>query len=215
MVAELMRVESEALAAGHAVAAVGPRYVDTDSGRRSYFVRCGPISFRRVECVEPSGWVVADFLISSGSLIRLEAIDAVGLMDEGLFIDMVDTDWFLRANRSGHVAIGACGAWMKHHLGEQTLVIRLPRTRTLPVHKPFRYYYMFRNSLVLYRRSYAPLSWIVPDLARLAQIALFFGVIHSARRLNLQMMARGIADGLLRVSGPGPGSGKRSSGAQD
>ncbi|MCX7227997.1 MAG: glycosyltransferase family 2 protein [Burkholderiales bacterium] len=204
MVAELLRTEAQAGAAGLRVSAVGPRYIDADSGRQSWFVRCGLVSFRRIHCDDPTGWVASDFLISSGSLIRLSTLDAVGPMDEGLFIDMVDTDWFLRASHSGFVAVGACGAWMSHHLGEHKVVIRLPRLRTLPVHKPFRYYFMFRNSLVLYRRPYAPLAWIVPDVLRLAQIALFFGVLHASRRDNLRMMLRGISDGLRGTSGPGP-----------
>jgi rhamnosyltransferase len=204
MVAALLDAERRALAAGQRVAAVGPRYVDVDSGRHSYFVRCGPVSFRRIRCTCENDWVVADFLISSGALIRTEALQAVGPMDEGLFIDLVDTEWFLRAKSKGWVAIGACGAWMAHHLGEETLVIHLPRTRTLPVHKPFRYYYMFRNSVLLYRRQYAPWSWIVPDLARLAQLVVFFGFIHRARSRNLRMMVQGVRDGLRGASGSRP-----------
>lgn len=212
MVRELLRVEADAVSAGHAIAAVGPRCVDGDSGRHTYFVRCGLLSFRRVPCETPDGWVVADFLISSGSLIRVDALAEVGPMDEALFIDLVDTDWFLRARRVERVAIGACGAWMEHHLGERTLLIRFLRTRTLPVHRPFRYYYMFRNSLLLYRRDYVPMSWIVPDLARLARLVLFFGVIHRSRAQNLRMMVRGVIDGLRGVTGPQPVSAPTSAG---
>jgi rhamnosyltransferase len=202
MVRELLRVEREALGRGLRVAAVGPRWLEPDGSRSSGFVRCAPLSFRAVPCEDEAGWVVPDFLISSGSLIRMEALDAVGPMDEGLFIDLVDTEWFLRARHAGLSAIGACGAWMVHRLGEETLVIRLGRTRTVPVHKPFRYYYMFRNSLLLYRRRYVRLSWIVPDLVKLGQLALFFGIMHRARRENARMMAGGIADGLRGVTGP-------------
>jgi rhamnosyltransferase len=204
MVRELLRIERAALDGGLQVAAVGPRCLESDSGRIAGFVRCAPLSFRAVPCEDASGWVLADFLISSGSLIRMTALDTVGPMDEGLFIDLVDTEWFLRARHAGLVAIGACGAWMVHRLGEETLEIRLRRTRTVPVHKPFRYYYMFRNSLLLYRRRYVRRSWIVPDMVKLGQLALFFGVIHRARRENARMMFAGIVDGLRGVSGPRP-----------
>jgi rhamnosyltransferase len=204
MIAGLVRVEALALASGQSVAVVGPRLIDADSGRSAHFVRFGPISLRRIHCPNPDGWVFADLLISSGSLIRMQVLDLVGQMDERLFIDMVDTDWCLRARRAGLVAIGAYGARMIHHLGDETLVIRLGRTRTLPVHKPFRYYYMFRNSLLLYRRPYADWRWIVPDMVRLMQIGLFFGIFHRARVANLSMMLRGIADGMRGVTGPTP-----------
>jgi rhamnosyltransferase len=203
MVRELLRVEAEALGRGLRVAAVGPRCIESDEGGRvAGFVRCAPLSFRGVPCDDETGWVVADFLISSGSLIRMAALDAVGPMDEGLFIDLVDTEWFLRARHAGLMAIGACGAWMVHRLGEETLAIRLGRTRTVPVHKPFRYYYMFRNSLLLYRRRYVRRTWIVPDVVKLGQLALFFGVIHPARRQNARMMLAGVLDGLRGVTGP-------------
>ncbi|MEI7464978.1 MAG: glycosyltransferase family 2 protein [Burkholderiales bacterium] len=204
MINELLRVEKAASAQGLNISAVGPRRVDMDSGRHSYFVRCGAVGFKRVRCKPPDNWVVADFLISSGSLIRMTVIDEVGRMDEGFFIDMVDTDWFLRANQSGRVAIGACDAWMTHQLGERTQVIHFLRRRTVPFHQSIRYYYMIRNRLVLYRRLHAPLWWIISDLIQLAKIAFFFGIFPSDRLQNTRMMLQGFADGLRGVSGEHP-----------
>lgn len=202
MVVELLRVESLALSRGIDVSAVGPRQLDAAAGHLSYFVRFGGFCFARVDPAPPDDWVVADFLIASGSLIRLSVLDTAGTMDEGLFIDLVDTEWFLRARHMGKVAIGACGALLSHSLGEETLVIKLGRTRTLPIHTPFRYYYMARNRLVMYRRSYVRLAWVVPDIVRLFQMFLFFGIVHPARLKNVSMMLRGIFDGLRGVQGP-------------
>jgi rhamnosyltransferase len=202
MVSELLRVESLALSRGIDVSAVGPRQLDAAAGHLSYFVRFGSFRFAHVDPVPPDDWVVADFLIASGSLMRMSVLDEVGPMDEGLFIDLVDTEWFLRARHMGKVAIGACGALLSHSLGEHTLAIKLGRARTLPVHKPFRYYYMFRNSLVMYRRSYVRRDWVIPDAVRLIQMILFFGIVHPARRENLPMILRGIFDGLRGAHGP-------------
>ncbi|MFX8766500.1 glycosyltransferase family 2 protein, partial [Acinetobacter baumannii] len=41
-------------------------------------------------------------LISSGSLISVEALKAVGLMRDYYFIDYVDTEWCLRAEYLGY-----------------------------------------------------------------------------------------------------------------
>lgn len=201
MVGELLRIEALALGRGLDVSAVGPRQLDAAAGHRSYFVRFGRFRFARVDPVPPDDWVVADFLIASGSLIRVSVLASVGPMDEGLFIDLVDTEWFLRARHMGKVAIGAHGALLSHSLGEETLVIKLGRARTLPVHKPFRYYYMFRNSLLLYRRGYVRMAWVIPDIVKLFQMFLFFGVVHPMRLKNLPMMLRGIFDGLRGVQG--------------
>lgn len=204
MVAALLGAEAAALAAGIDVAAVGPRYVDTEDGHRLSFVRCGSLRFVRVECRPADDWVRLDFLISSGSLIRLAVLDRVGPMDETLFIDHVDTEWCLRARAAGFEPIGACHAWMEHRLGERTLRIRLGRVRTLPLHKPFRYYFIVRNSLLLYRRAYVGRRWILPDAMRLAQVALFFGMLHPSRLSNARMILRGLRDGMRGITGPGP-----------
>jgi rhamnosyltransferase len=204
MVASLLEAEAGALAAGRDVAAVGPRYVDAAGGHPLQFVRCGRFRFEPVACQGNEGFVPLDFLISSGSLIRLSVLERVGPMDETLFIDHVDTEWCLRAKALGLEPIGADQAWMAHQLGERTLRIRIGRLRTVPLHKPFRYYFIARNSLLLYKRAYVRRSWIVPDAVRLAQVALFFGLLHSNRLANARMIFRGIRDGLRGVTGPGP-----------
>ena len=182
------------------VAAVGATYLNADNGSESFFVRFGWFKFRRQYCGQrdADGCVQADFLISSGSLIDLEAIEAIGLMDEGLFIDHVDTDWFLRAGSKGYSMYGVCDAVMQHGLGENTHQINIggTRQRNVPQHKPFRYYYIFRNSVLLYRRPYSNRLWRWNDLQRLLLIVLMFAVFKSPRAENARMMWRGLLDGI-------------------
>jgi rhamnosyltransferase len=187
------------------LSAVGVTYLNADNGSESFFVRFGWLKFQRHYCAErdDDGCVAADFLISSGSLIALSTLDAVGDMDEGLFIDHVDTEWFLRARQQGYQAYGVCDAVMQHGLGEQTHRVTLGRRqRNVPQHKPFRYYYIFRNSVLLYRRAYASGVWKWNDLQRLAMIAVMFGVLKSPRRANLSMMLRGFWHGIRGITGP-------------
>ena len=189
---------------GQKVGAVGACYFGSEEDNESFFVRFGWFRFQRQYCSEcelGQELVAADFLISSGSLIPLDAIDAVGEMDERLFIDHVDTDWFLRASYQGYQAFGNCRALMRHGLGERTLKVWLGRTRHVPQHKPFRYYYIFRNSVLLYRRSYAPIKWIINDLWRLAGIGVLYAFFCSPRWENAKMILRGIRDGLRGATG--------------
>jgi len=179
------------------IGAIGARYIGRHATNESFFVRFGWFKFKRVFCSETKRrYVRADFLISSGTLIPRDALDNVGLMDEGLFIDHIDTDWFLRANHYGYYSFGACDATMEHSLGERTVRIWLGRWRYLPTHKPFRYYYMFRNSLLLYRRPYAPFKWILNDFVRLGFILVFYSLFVRPRLSRLKMIARGFIDGL-------------------
>jgi len=129
----------------------------------------------------------------------MHALEAIGDMDESLFIDHVDTEWFLRAQAKGYKAFGVCSAMMEHDLGENFRKVRLfgfGRERFVPQHKPFRYYYMFRNSVALYRRDYTSKKWMWNDCQRLLQIFLFYGICYGPRMENVKMMLRGFKDGI-------------------
>lgn len=185
------------------VSAVGTTYLNSDNGSKSFFVRFGWLKFQRHYCTDCTQAIEADFLISSGSLISLKAIDEIGMMDEALFIDHVDTEWFLRARSKGFQAFGSCRALMQHGLGENTHQVNIGgRQRNVPQHKPFRYYYIFRNSVLLYKRGYASALWKWNDLQRLVLIMVMFGVLKAPRRTNLSMMIKGIFHGLIGKQGP-------------
>ena len=188
----------------HGISAVGSRYVLPDGKSSSSFVRFGWFRFVKVYCDHDSNPLPqVDFLISSGTLFPMAVLDAVGPMKEELFIDHVDTDWFLRARSLGYTAYGCCQSKLKHALGERTLRIWLGRWRTIPIHKNFRYFFMFRNSLWLYRQSYAPIKWISGDIVRLLYIFLFSGLLVSSGRKNIACMISGIRAGIGQLK-PAP-----------
>ena len=136
-------------------------------------------------------------------------------MDDRLFIDHVDTEWFLRAKSMGFQAIGACHAIMTHNLGETRKRFWLFRWRAIPKHAPFRYYYIFRNSMLLLRRGYVDQGWRRCELLRLLKLFFVFGMFMAPRIKHVKMMMFGIRDGLRGRYGclhidPGKGSGKNS-----
>ena len=186
------------------VAAVGPVYRNAQNGTESFFVKFGYLKFKRAYKAEADehGCIDADFLISSGSLCRVEALNHIGLMDESLFIDHVDTEWFLRSRALGYQSFGVADAMMGHELGEDTHQVSLGgRKRNVPQHKPFRYYYIFRNSVLLYKRRGTSWLWKWNDLQRLVLIAVMFGVFKAPRLSNLSMMLKGAWHGIIGRSG--------------
>lgn len=201
MVSQLLVTYDGLVAKEIRVAAVGPRYRDNDNGTLSPFVRVGFLGFKLLECLDGSSHVEADFLISSGALLPLSAIDAIGQMDESLFIDHVDTEWCFRAKAHGFRLFGVCDALMNHTLGERRQEIWFMRQRTISYHKPFRYYYIYRNSILLYRRKYMPWSWKLADMARCLNMTVFFGLAADNRFDCLRMMGAGLIDGLKGVGG--------------
>jgi rhamnosyltransferase len=202
MVDELMRALASSSPAG-AVAALGPASEDAFGGGRAPFIRIGFPMNRKLRCDRTAPPVRCDFLISSGSLIPLQVIDAIGPMDEGLFIDNVDLEWCFRARARGYQLYGVCGATMQHRLGDTRRLLPLS-LGSVVVHGPSRLYYMMRNRLLLYRLPHTPWVWIAQDIPRaLVKLALFTLLI-GPRLKNLRFMMRGLWDGLCRRTGPCP-----------
>ena len=200
-VAVLERVWREREARGEAPAAVGVAYQSEGSRHWPGFVSIQWWGFGRRPCRSEADIVEADFLISSGSLIPMRVLDDVGGMDETLFVDHVDTEWCLRAASKGYRFFGVCGVRMTHALGEHSQRIWFGRWRQVSSHHPVRYYYMFRNSVLLYRRRYVRLDWKIGDVLRSLQMLVFFGLFASRRREVLAMMFRGWRDGLRNRGG--------------
>lgn len=208
LVAALDRLEAQ----GIPVAAVASRFVDRYTGRIAPFVRLGSWKLTQVPCGsaqtgeqagEPTGELLEiDFVISSGALIPMQVLDKVGDMNEGLFIDHVDTDWILRCKAQGYRSFGVCDAVMEHSVGNTTFRFWFGRWRNTPLHDPERDYYLFRNSLNLYRMPYAPWRWIASDFVRLLGLAIIFPAFAPDRWRRIQLIARGIWHGLWGVTGP-------------
>jgi rhamnosyltransferase len=182
------------------VGAVGAAFVDAHTARPAPFVRIGFPFNRKIPAPE-HGCIEADFLISSGTLIALDVLDAVGGMDESLFIDNVDLEWSFRARALGYRLFGVGAARMTHRIGQA--VQRLPLgLGDVVVHAPVRLYYMMRNRVLLYRRVHTPRVWIAQDLPRLVLKLLRLSLFVSPRRRNLRAMLQGLIDGMRGRSGP-------------
>jgi len=178
------------------VAAAGPLWRDSRSGEDGFFVRRERFGTHKYK--PAAGEVVAvDFLISSGSLISLEALAEVGPFDETLFIEHVDTDWTLRARAEGYQLFGVADARLNHAFGEATLTAPpLGRHRRLFLYPPERNYYLLRNSIVLWRRPYVPWRWVFRDFWRTTALMLFYALCIPPRLTRIRSMFRGVCDGL-------------------
>lgn len=203
MVAELTRALVELAAAGERVAAVGPCYVDRRTGRQSPFVRFGFLANEHLYCNASSvgSRIRCDHLITSGSLIPLSVIEQIGPLDTGLFIDNVDTDWCFRALAKGYALYGVCSAVMNHGVGDALIEGWGPFSHRVVVHAPLRLYYIMRNHILLYGRSYTPFRWTLQDLPRLFFKAAVFATSVPPRLKNSSMIVKGIRDGLSGKTG--------------
>jgi rhamnosyltransferase len=186
---------------GILVGAVAPRYRDSTYSQLSQFVRISRFGLARITNDDNTNLSRADFLISSGSLIAMQALDQVGGMDDELFIDHIDTEWCFRAQSKGFSLYGVCDAIMQHSLGDKQIRFWWGRWRNISFHQPFRYYYMFRNSVLLWKRSYMSAAWKRADKLRILSLLVFFTLFSPNRIANLRMMLKGLKDGFKGRAG--------------
>jgi rhamnosyltransferase len=161
---------------GEKIAAVGPNYWH-GSGLK----------------ISGSSPTRVDLIIASGCLLSVQALRDVGLMNEALFIDLVETEWLLRAKQRGWNVYQCPSAMMEHQLGDGDIRIWLGKWHHVPEHSPLRHYYYVRNSVYLSTHSSLPLGWKLSSLKRLLLRFFAFGT----RRDHAAMMLAGVRDGLL------------------
>jgi len=194
MVALLQRTYQRKSDEGYRVAAVGPRYVDDRNSARTSFARLSGMRIRIDECITPDEGILVDFVISSGSLISLDALSHIGGMAETLFIDQIDIEWGLRAKSLGYQSFGVHNAVMAHSLGEAPLTIL---GRKLLNHSPLRHYYIVRNAIWLISKNYTPVGWRL-YFARMILIRyILYSLWVTPRFAYFKMMTKGLWHGLL------------------
>ncbi|ETA06256.1 MULTISPECIES: glycosyltransferase family 2 protein [Gordonia] len=102
--------------------------------------------------------------LQSGLLVTRSLFEKIGLFDESLFIDCVETEFYLRARAAGGHALIVPGNRIRHRLGRAATWTPPRPLRWLlrgrgagaavefTEDAPFRHYYIARNRAVLYRR---------------------------------------------------------------
>ena len=192
-------------AARERVAAVGPRIRDPRDPQDYPFIQLGWTHNRRLRCGTRNDPAIScDFLVSSGSLIPIEALARLGEFDEALFIDSVDLEWCFRARAQGFALYGVCGTYLDHRLGDERKIVL---NAGLVVHPPERIYYMTRNRFLLYRRGYMPLKWKVKDVLRVIAKFAVTMLLIPPRLEYARMTGRAIVDAAANRGGKlgGPG----------
>jgi rhamnosyltransferase len=200
MVRALVRADFSLRARGDRVGAVGPVFVDRRTRVAGRFICARGIRLERRLCHDDEILSV-DFLISSGTLIRSDVWQHIGPMNEGLFIDHVDTDWCLRALSAGFGLYAAGTARLIHSLGDDVVPVWFGRRREVFVHSPVRNYYAVRNTILLLRQVPMRLVWRIFLVRRVLMAAVFFVATMPPRRERLRLMLAAVRDGLEGRSG--------------
>ncbi len=176
------------------VAAVGPRITHPGSGAGMPFKLFSRWIGRTDRPLPGSNRLSqAEFLISSGCLIPLQALEQIGPMRDAYFIDNVDLEWCFRARARGYVMVGTDNTTLFHRIGEASDE-PLVRAGLMVQHSPLRSYYSTRNRFALYREPYAPWGWKLRDFPRFLLKAAWLLLFSPQRGEYWANIRRGLAD---------------------
>ena len=176
------------------IAAVGPRIINPQTMRQTPFKLFNRFMFRSDRSFKGSSvHFMADFLITSGTLLILKYVDEIGDMKESYFIDNVDLEWCFRAKSLGYDLIGTDSAVLYHAIGERSHN-PLVRAGIMAQHNPSRTYYSSRNRTHLYGLKYSPLGWKLRDRVRFFIKASWLILSSQERRQYWQNIRSGIRD---------------------
>ena len=197
MIASLLKEYSVLTQQGCLIAAVGPSYQNTTNINVDPFVVLEGYKLVR-KPLQGSSAAKVLFLISSGCLIPLSAIEDIGLMQEDLFIDYVDVEWCLRAKSKGFDCYGSATAKMTHSIGSQTTHFI---GRNFSLHDSNRYYYLFRNAVLLYKKAYISRQFKIADGFNLLMKFFIYPIIHPKGLACLKMSVIGLWHGVKNKTG--------------
>lgn len=152
--------------------------------------------------------------IQSGMLMRAAMIRDVGLFDESLVIDAVDSEYVARARECRWVPLCVVGGFLKHNLGETLPLSVCGKSVNLggkPIlivyHAPFRTYYATRNQFIMIHRfAFRQPRRILRRTLKLAETQASMALFAPDRKMQRRAIIAGCWDGLLGRFGPIPAS---------
>jgi len=140
-------------------------------------------------------------LNSSGSLISIEALNKVGLLQKDFFMDHGETEWCFRAIDKGYKIFGTSKVVMEHNMGDEICEYWFFGNRRMPYRSPQRHYYIIRNSILLQKISYIPLTWKFWNIIKVFFTFSYFGFVSKETREQRYFIWKGICEGLKGVTG--------------
>lgn len=136
------------------------------------------------------------FLMNSVSLMPTRLFKEVGLMDEHLFIDGIDSEWCWRGTSKLSLRFFLDDKLhITHQLGIGTRIIAGKERAVTP---PARFYYQYRNFLWLCRRNYVPRKWLKENGKKYLIKALYYPLFVSPRWSYIRQITRGVIAGLRK-----------------
>jgi GT2 family glycosyltransferase len=141
-----------------------------------------------------------DLVLSSGSLIRREVVEKIGLPRRDFFIDFVDHEYNFRVRRHGYEIALVRHSVLYHRMGEPRLARKfgVGPFRLRSHSATWRHYYMSRNEVFTVWHLLGTTKARVFLLFRMLRRALRVACYDEGKFAKLKMHFMGIRDGLAK-----------------
>lgn len=175
------------------IALIAPSYFDKALGRDALFIQKNKYTMGRTAATGEDP-IEASYVISSGTLLNLSCYDAIGPMNEDLFIDFVDIEWCLRASYKGYKILGLPWLKMEHEIGDKPVKFL---GKEYVNHSPIRHYYYFRNVFMLLRMEHVPIQWKISELSKYIPRFIVYAISTENRLEQISYMSKGALHGII------------------
>lgn len=195
--------QDSAVPPGYVATLLAARTAAEDAGVRVGMVAPDAVgSILRLPRRHTGAVVVGGEPIQSGLLVPVPVLERLHGFDESLFIDGVDTDFWLRARDEGLQCVLAPGTRLEHRLG-RAISLGEGRETPLVVASTFRYHYQWRNLVALLRRHVRrhPV-WSLRAVLRAVRHLAIVTVLAPGRLARLREAYAGLRAGLRGETGP-------------
>ena len=170
------------------LAVLGSNYEDRQTGRLAY----------EANRKDVRGWVERKVVITSGSLVSLQAYKKTGPFRSEYFIDCVDLEYCLRARKRGFRIIMTVKPLMVHSIGRPKEHSLLWKKFSYSSRSPLRGYYLVRNHIVL-AKDYLGKEpgWVFGSLWEVLKSIMLGYVFGEIKLGGTRYLAIGFWDGML------------------
>ncbi len=95
-----------------------------------------------------------NYIITSGMIIPIKILDAINGYPSEFFVDGIDIDICVKARQKGYNIFMAQGAYLKQQFGSNLKFKFICKTYSSSNYPPKRLYDIFRNHIIIYRRTH-------------------------------------------------------------
>jgi len=192
MIEALHKRFNELVSKGYLPGAIGPQVINKVSNK-PYIGRIKKGTYLKDE----PGVKEMPQLMSSGTFFSKDSWQAIGPLDENLFIDGVDLEWCWRGRKQKGLRFFVLeNALLYHSIGEDKKLLGLFKIKA-PT--PERCYYLYRNYCYLVKRSYVPFYWKFSSGIKYMFKFFLFPLLLHPRKKYLFNILRGIKAGLIPI----------------